>query len=439
MFICHETSLLGKVHEIEFIILFIIFYTFFTDKFVLLAKQILDQPETSSTGLVVFVLHIMLLIICLSTPFIYFNLFPKQKGLSNLSILPLQNFEALSLQVIYFLKYQILVLLIATPILTALILSTNAIAIFYIIFFSSSGLVLSSILILILAVTLPSRLTILRYYFLYIFFYFLFFGFTYWITDYYVYATIFILSCAWIILLWYWNKNWENWDQILNKYRPISQRSTQALSNLTYFKFPQIFMKSLRPFLLREFLSHIRNKNYIRLKIISLIVYLASLILVGIFYSGYFTSAISVLTILLIWEHYSHQFNEKYVIKESLIFMKVLPIKYYQYSLSKFISEFIYIIIILLLIIILTIIQGIEIIKILNILGIVVLFSVFVLYIITLIRIIFYDNPRMAGYAYHFLIIFTMVMIYNFYLVGPIITLCVVLYIQFISYRQFTR
>ena len=199
------------------------------------------------------------------------------------------------------------------------------------------------------------------------------------------------------------------------------------------------FFKTLKPFIVKEFLSHLRNKNYIRLKIISLVIYLTILIVIDIFYQDYFASAISFLTILLIWEHYSHQFNEKYVMKESRFFIRVLPVRYYQYGLSKFFTEFFYITLILIIVFILSLIHQIELIKILNILGIVMLFSIFVLYIITIIRIIFYDNPRMAGYAYHFLIIFTLVMIYNFYLVGPVITLFIILYLQLISYRQFTR
>jgi hypothetical protein len=72
-------------------------------------------------------------------------------------------------------------------------------------------------------------------------------------------------------------------------------------------------------------------------------------------------------------------------------------------------------------------------------LGIISLFSIFILYIITIIRIIFFDNPRFAGYAYHFLIIFTLVMIFNFYLVGPLITLLLIIYLNYISYRQFQK
>jgi len=193
----------------------------------------------------------------------------------------------------------------------------------------------------------------------------------------------------------------------------------------------------VQPLFLKEILSHIRNKNYMRLKIISLFIYVVILILVDLYYLDYYENAVSLLTLLLIWEHYSHQFNEKYVTKEPRYFLKVLPIKFYQYCLSKFLGEFIYISFILIIVFVITFLHGIPLQNIVTILGFIGLFSLFVLYIMTLIRVIFYDNPRAAGYAYHFLIIFTLVMNFQYYLVGPLITLFLIIYLHFKSYRQF--
>jgi len=425
--------------RVELIILFLIFFTFFTDKLTRYFTQLLAQPDTSPIGLTTLLLHFLLVIIFITTPFIYFNLFPKQKGLSTLSLFPLKKSETLTLQLVYFFKYHVLIFLISLPILTALVLSAGLQYILYIVFFSFSSLILSTILVLFLARKYHLRIQVLFRYYLFLILYILFFAVMYWFTNLYFYTMILVILAALTIAIKVWEKHSEDWDQILNRYRAVAQKSSQALSKLTYFNFPRLIPKSFSPLLIKEFLSHIRNKNYIRLKIFSLAVYLSLLILIGTFYFEYYTSAISILTILLIWEHYSHQFNEKYVLKESRFYIRVLPITYIQYSLSKFLSEFLYIIIVLILILILTLLHGIELIRIVNVLGIVTLFSVFVLYLITMIRVLFYDNPRMAGYAYHFLIIFSMVMIFNFYLVGPIITIFVILYIQFISYRQFTK
>jgi len=425
--------------RIEIIILFIIFFTFFTDKFVYFFDHLLGQPNTSPLGLSILVLHLLMLIVVFSAPFIYFNLLPKQKGLENLSLYPLTKTNALNTVLIYFLKYQILIILITTPVLTALTLSTGYFMSLYILFFLLSFLFHSALLVLILASKYLSRSKILYRYFLFFFTYYASFAFIYGITHFYFYFSTLVIFCGWIVLLKSWKGNWQSWDQRLNSFRYLAQKSTQSKSKLTYTQNPSIVPKTIKPLFLKEILSHLRNKNYIRLKIFSFFIYLIILILIDIFYREYYSGAVPLMTILLIWEHYSHQFNEKYVTRESQLFIKVLPIKFYQYSLAKFLSEFLYIVLIMMVVTILTLIHGLSFDKILNLLGIIMLFSIFVLYIIILIRVIFYDNPRAAGYAYHLLIIFTMVMSFQFYLVGPIITFFIIIYLHFKSYRQFVR
>jgi hypothetical protein len=294
-------------------------------------------------------------------------------------------------------------------------------------------------MILGLASKYPSRFKIFYHYYSYFFLYIASFVAIYWMTQLYFYYSTLVLLIGWIVLLNFWNKRWQTWDHIINRFRPFIHKSTQSKSKFSYSKIPSVIPKTIRPLFNKEILSHIRNKNFIRLKIVSFLIYLIFLILIDLYYQEYYTSAVTLLTILLIWEHYSHQFNEKYVTRESGLLIKVLPIKFYQYSLSKFFSEFLYIIFILIIVLLSNFIHGIPIYTMLNVLGVITLFSLFVLYIITLIRIIFYDNPRAAGYAYHFLIIFTVVMNFQYYLVGPVITLFIIIYLHFKSYRQFVR
>ena len=423
----------------EIIFLFIIFYTFFTGKFVNYLRLLLLQPDTSPIGLSVLIVHIHLLIVVLSTPFIYFNLFPKQNGLLNLSIYPLKKFDAFITLMIYFVKYQLIIILIAAPVYTALALSTGILMLTYIMLFSSSQVILSSLLILILVSKNQSRFKIFIMYFSTVFIYLASFAFLYITSNFYFFYSILVIICGWILLLKSWNKQWQSWDLMLNRFRPLIQMSNQYKTKLTYFKFPQLLPQIVQPLFIKEMLSHIRNKNYLRLKIISLVIYLASLILVDIYYHEYYTNAVAILSLMLIWEHYSHQFNDKYVIKESSYLIKVMPVKFYQYCLSKILGEFIYILLILIVVLIATIIHGVSLQHIFIILLIISLFSLFVLYTITLIHVIFYDNPRTSGYAYHFLVIFTLVMNFQYYLVGPLMTLFMLIYLHFKSYRQFVR
>ena len=423
----------------EIIFLFIVFYTFFTGKFISYVHLLLLQPDTSPTGLCTLIVHIHLLVVVLSTPFIYLNLFPKQKGLLNLSIYPLKKSDAFVTLMTYFVKYQMIIILIVTPVYTALALSTGILMLTYILLFSCSSVILSALLVLILVSINQSRLKIFILYFSTVFIYLTFFVFLYITSDFYFLYSILVIICGWILLLKSWNKQWQSWDLMLNRFRPFIQRSNQYKTRLTYFKFPRLLPKIVQPLFIKEILSHIRNKNYMRLKIISLAIYMAVLILVDIYYHEYYTNAVAILSLMLIWEHYSHQFNDKYVTKESSYLIKVMPVKFYQYCLSKIFGEFIYILLILIVVLIATIIHGISLQHIFIILLIISLFSLFVLYTITLIHIIFYDNPRTSGYAYHFLVIFTLIMNFQYYLVGPLMTLFILIYLHFKSYRQFVR
>ena len=122
--------------QIEVIILFVIFYTFFTNKFVLYFNEMLSQPGTSQMGLSIFILHILWVTLVVSSPYIYFNLFHKQNGLAHLCPYPLKKYDAFAILIIHFVKYQLVIILIAMPVLTALTVSTGPLLLLYILFFS---------------------------------------------------------------------------------------------------------------------------------------------------------------------------------------------------------------------------------------------------------------------------------------------------------------
>ena len=68
-----------------------------------------------------------------------------------------------------------------------------------------------------------------------------------------------------------------------------------------------------------------------------------------------------------------------------------------------------------------------------------VLFSAILLFIIINIRLLYLENARTAGYAYHSLVIFSILMIGNFYLVGPLVIFGLLIYLSWLSYRQFVN
>jgi hypothetical protein len=202
----------------------------------------------------------------------------------------------------------------------------------------------------------------------------------------------------------------------------------------------KIVPAKIYPLFAKEILAQIRNKHYIRLKIISLLIFCLILLFLNSsrFQDTYF-NLVSLTTFVFIWVHSSHQFNEKYVLREPVFFIKTLPFRFYQYWLAKFLSEFLYILVFICLLLIFLTIHDAAINDIFSLLVGVIIFAFFILSIITLFKILFYDNPRFAGYAYHFLVIFSVIMIINYYLVGPIITIAILIYLTITSYRHFVK
>jgi hypothetical protein len=65
------------------------------------------------------------------------------------------------------------------------------------------------------------------------------------------------------------------------------------------------------------------------------------------------------------------------------------------------------------------------------------LLSVLILTTMLNFQMLFYEDPRYAGYAYHFSVIFFVVMSYNYRFVGPLVTLFMAGYFFYKNYRYF--
>ena len=145
----------------------------------------------------------------------------------------------------------------------------------------------------------------------------------------------------------------------------------------------------------------------------------------------------TLLTGLVIWLHYSNYFNEKYVQPEPDWYFHTIPFRFRHLWLSKFLVEFIFIIIILISFWIMLSISGFNLNEQLNMILLMLPFSIVVLSIMLNFQIMFYDDPRLAGYAYHFTIIFLLIMTINYRLVGPLISVILLTFYFYKSYRYF--
>ena len=283
-----------------------------------------------------------------------------------------------------------------------------------------------------------NKVKILSIYFFLQFIYFTIFSILYINNFYYWIFNIFIIFLSSIIISVRWQKIWMHWDTILQQITPSQDTPSTSWIRVTYFNFPKLVPGKIHPLFVKEILSHLRNRNYMRLKTISIALLIMLLLVIDAYFDDNYKSIFIMVCLGFIWYHYSHQFNEKYVLPESITFLRTMPFHFFQIGLAKFLSEFLYILLFSLIISCALLLHGCSYTEIIQVVSILFFFSIMVLSTITIFRIFFHDNPRAAGYAYHFVIIFFLIMIASqFYLVGPIVIFSLLIYFSYLSYRQF--
>lgn len=188
----------------------------------------------------------------------------------------------------------------------------------------------------------------------------------------------------------------------------------------------------------KELLSLWRNPRYRRLKIFTFVFYLSTLMI--LFYAPLKANDMWMMffSIAVFWMHYNVHFNSKYVSAEPEWFFRTLPVKFYRTWLSRFFAEFLYVTILLLAQWLFLALVGIDFGTQLHWIGALLLFAAIILTIVLNFQILFYDNPRLAGYAYHFTILFIVVSSINFQLVGPLSAIFLLAYFTFITRRFYT-
>ncbi len=191
----------------------------------------------------------------------------------------------------------------------------------------------------------------------------------------------------------------------------------------------------LRLLITKEFLSLWRNPNYRRLKIITWFFYM--IVLTGLYFSGIPDKDMWMMffSAVLFWLHYNVHFNSKYVSPAPDWYFRTLPLPFYRVWLSKFSTEILFVLFLLLWQLIFLTLAGAPVWIQINWIGALLLFAVMVLSVVINFQILFYDNPRLAGYAYHFTILFIVIMSFNYRLVGPLTSVFLLTFYFFKTWR----
>ncbi len=426
---------LGWRHKIEIILLAAIVYIYLIGRFHYLFAKWLENESVSLFGLSSLLAHLFILSAFLSAPFILLYLLPRQGGLIPFYAKPLTKKRFFQLTGYFYYKYQIIHLLLFLPLLLALsgldwLAAFCCLTVFafynFLIFFLITEMFLiiqSQFRFLLLALA-----TLFAFHGLYaVFYWILYFP---WIFD-----LIIIMIASLFVWRIYKNLPHPHLELIF----PINKRSYRQKNSgkWSFNNLPRFLPKVIQVLFNKEILSLWRNPAYRRLKILTYISYL------GLFLILYFSNIenkeiwMTVLTALIIWIHYSNHFNEKYVQPEPDWYFHTLPFRFSQLWTAKFLVEFIYIALLLVShwIFLIAVQTGFS--AQINLIGILLLFSIIILCVMLNFQILFYDNPRLAGYAYHFTIIFLVVMSINYYFVGPIISVFLLIFYFYKSYRSF--
>ena len=187
----------------------------------------------------------------------------------------------------------------------------------------------------------------------------------------------------------------------------------------------------------KEALTLWRNPSYRRLKGITLLVYTGALGYFALYDAAPRYDEMIFTAMFIIWLHYARHFSDKYVLPEADWFVRTLPVRFFPLWLAKLSVEFIYVLLLLAVQWGILLAAGAESLVQVNILGLLLLFSFLVLTTMIHFQLLFYDNPRLAGYAYHFTVLFFTVMSINYRFVGPLVTLCMMVLVFYKTRKYF--
>jgi hypothetical protein len=430
---------LEKLYKTEAILLFILMFAF-------IATRANTQFESwlleggSPAGIALLVSNLFSLQINLSSLAVISWLLPRQQGLSILLTHPLDHRLTLQALGYYTFKYLFVYILLFLPIAITLLNVFD----FWFSLLSILIVIVSSLFFFLIQVLIKEKFPA-NYHFLLLglippAFYYVFFALFYW-----VWGNVLLFQIAIIIVFFMLSILIYKGSLLkitLTKFISFSTSNFTRqgpLFNSTKFNIPTVFPDKIQSLFEKELFSVWRNIKYRRLKFITFLSF-ALLCLFTIIYSPEFKEVwIVVLSLIFIWVHYSTNFNEKYTLPEPSWFVRTTPIHFHHILISKYLSEIMFVLLMVLTAFIFLILTELSLKSVLIIITVIMAAAHIILFSMLNVKIMFFDNARLAGYAYHFSIIFFGIMIFNYRLAGPVITLIVLIYFLYKNVKYFNN
>ncbi len=361
-----------------------------------------------------------------SSPLIFNRLLPRQKALQTLQLLPLSKSQALAITFYYVHKFWFIpwainiafvaALIWATPVwgvifLVHIILWDLAIFIFSFRYFGGKS---SSLAYYLFALSIALGLGILSFFF--------------WDRPYLLAAGAGLLGLGFLLVEFFRLQS-----------RPVHEEQFFSLQS-NVFRKPKTYIakKMAGPFralFLKDYLGMQRNRRYLK----SQGLLWSALVLSGLLvFHAFPQKAVEIFTLILglfLWYHYGSFFSSRFAQEEPEWFFRLTPIPFVRFVLARFLAEFIFAAIMLFSYALVLWGMGLPPEAYWQLLLALTLLSIIALLTMIAFQIIFFDNRRAAGYAYHFSLLFFTIMSLNYYFVGPLLTVTFLIIYFYKSYR----
>jgi len=426
---------LGLLHKIEIILLGGMICTYLVTRFIPTFKNWLSAGQFSAFELNALILHSVTFIILISAPFIFLYLLPRQKDLHVFYTKPLSKTDTLLTLGFYYHKYQTAPILFFLPLLIALGILDPVSALFSLILFVIYDIVIYLLIFCLFIQTRNKKSFLFNSFILIIIHTLLVNLFVFYHPLIWYFDIAFILLSGFVIKRFFILADPFHIESIYPLTEQIYKMRTAG--NWSFRSIPRFLPAPVQSLFNKELLGLWRNPQYRKLKLFTIFIYSVILLLLSIANVEYKEMWMAIFSAVIIWLHYSNHFNDKYILPEPEWYFRSLPLRFSQVWISKIAVELLFIFILLIIQWAFLLFLKLDINAQMNIIGLLFFFSMIILLTMLNFQIMFYNDPRLAGYAYHFTIIFFVVMSINFRFVGPVITLFMIGYYFYKNYRFF--
>jgi len=143
----------------------------------------------------------------------------------------------------------------------------------------------------------------------------------------------------------------------------------------------------------------------------------------------------ALIVLFLVWWHYSQFFTPRFGQKEPEWFIKTMPLPFAPYFGARFLAEFWFVLMVLFIFSLSLHLEGITLAQHWQLLLVLLLASAAILVFMIAFQIVFFDDPKSAGFTFYFSILFFFVLTLWDHFIGPLVCVVFLFFYLFKSYR----